>query len=342
MRRRGIHGLICLVSIALVSVAWLTGAAAQAASELREARVGDLILIAPASEEAELERLARVAATIMPRLERDLGHGVLAPFRIVLLPSAPRLDPELAQFDRMAPSWASGFLSGSSRIGGIRLGRLMRYPYDDTASVLAHEITHQVLYDAAGPLPRWLTEGIATWEGRRWGLRDFAVQSAALIGGRLPSLEEIDREFASSAAGARRAYAASFDFVSWSVRRYGPDFVPRLLELAADRPLGQAWSGAAGASLTSSETRWRRTTLFWHRWVPLLASSGTLWLGITGLALLAGFARRRRTQAIYGRWEAEEGSVLLAEDDVDGAAMTVDDDDQSPSRVVRFPGGRVN
>lgn len=282
---------------------------ARPAVGLIEHRVGDLTLVAPPGEQAELDRLSQLAAIILPRLAQDLGQGVAAPFRIYLLPRAGLLDPELERLNAAAPPWASGFLLGAHRIGGIRLGSLLRYPYDDTATVLAHEITHQVLYDAAGDLPRWLSEGIATWEGRRWGLRDFAVQSVSLVGGRLPSLVELERGFVESPGAARRAYAASFDFVSWSERRYGPDFVPRLLRAARSGSIEEAWRSASGEELAASESRWRRKTLFLHRWLPLLASSGSLWLAITGLALVAGVVRRRRTRALYARWDAEEAAL---------------------------------
>lgn len=300
-------------SLALTAALWLAPVEAQ---ELRQTRVGDLVLYAPAGYEAELDRMAAIAMVVMPRLQEDLGHGVDGPFTIYLIPPG-RLDPGLAGLASSAPSWASGFLSGASRVGALRLDSLVRYPHDDTASVLAHEIAHQVIYDAAGELPRWLSEGIATWEGRRWGLRDFAVQSASVLGGSLPTLAELEDDFASS-SNARRAYAASFDFVRWSTRRYGRDFVPRLLAAAGDRSVPEAWREASGGvELSVSEARWRRSTLFFHRWVPILASSGTLWAAISGLALVAGLVRRRRTREQYERWEAEEAAAARELEDVE-------------------------
>ena len=339
-------------------MAWLTTwcsaglCGAALASERRpQITVGDLILEAPAGWEAQLEQMADAAADLVPRLESDLGRGTVAPYRIVLLPPRRELDPELVRLDELAPHWASGYVLGAYRIGAIRLQQLHRYPVDDAVEVLAHEITHMILFDAAGPgLPRWFGEGVATWEGRRRGLRDLVVTTVALLLDDPPPLAELDRELDAGPARARRAYATSFAFLEWSVRRHGTDLVPRLLdELARARRaqapaadvdddagarLADAWREVTGESLAGAERRWRRHALWIHRWLPALAGSGTLWIAITVLFLVATAARRRRTRELYRRWAAEEARVQPIELDLgpdlglDRARSTPDSGDQ--------------
>lgn len=317
------RGSIRWPALALLAGALLDPGAAALGQERAQRRVGDLVLVAPPDLEPELERLAEAAAVILPRLEHDLGTRARAPFRIFLLGAPHTLAPDLRRLDAMAPPWASGFLLSEQRVGAIRLRQVPRYPYDGTAEVLAHEITHQLLADTGLDLPRWFGEGIASWEGRRRGLRDFAVATAAMLSGRLPPLSQLDRELVASPERARVAYAASLDFVGWSHRRYGADLVVRLLDQPDAASFADAWRSVTGDTLSASERSWRRRTLLIHRWVPLLASSGTLWVGLSLLAMAAAAVKRRRKLELYRRWEEEDRRRELAES---GGAIEDDDD----------------
>jgi uncharacterized protein YjeT (DUF2065 family) len=75
-------------------------------------------------------------------------------------------------------------------------------------------------------------------------------------------------------------------------------------------PLEDAWRQAAGEPLASSERRWRRASVWFHRWIPLLGGTSTLWIAIALLAVLAGLARRRRDRLVRARWDAEESAAI--------------------------------
>lgn len=279
----------------------------QRAPKRAQVSVGHLTLEAPTEYQAVLTSLAEEVRQIVPRLEDDLGTTTRGPYTLFLLPPGRQADDELRYLDRMAPPEAAGFVFAESRVGAIRLGKVETYPYDGLAMVLAHEITHMMVFDATGgDVPRWFNEGVATSEGRRRGLRDFVVESSTVMFGEVPRLDELDRHFFAPGNYARRAYALSFDFVSWSSREYGPDFVSRVLAETASHGFEQAWANIAGVALGDSESRWRRRTLFFHRWLPALTSSGFLWSLLTGLALVAGVRKRRRIREQYERWELED------------------------------------
>lgn len=268
--------------------------------------IGACTLEAPAGYAGLLDDLAERAGEILPRLQHSLGVRPKAPYRIVLIPGGRVADPRLAALDRAVPSWASGFLIPSRRVGVIRMARANHYPFSDLASVLAHEVTHMLLHDAVGgDLPRWFSEAVATGEERAWGLRDVLVYSSSLLVGSLPRLAEMDRAFEASASQARTAYAGSFDFLSWARRRHGPEIVRNVLRAAADRPFPQAWHAATGETLRASEEGWRRGSLLLYRWVPALTGTTALWIAITALALFAAARRRARSQAILARWKEE-------------------------------------
>ncbi len=293
------------------------------------AEVGACILEAPADLRVLLERLAAQAAEVLPRVETELGARAAAPYRIVVIPRdlpppgaaaegrPPGAPPvlELHDLDALAPAWAAGFLLPSRRIGAIRLAEADRYPHADLGSVLAHEATHMVLYDAAGDnLPRWFGEGVATGIERSWGMRDVLVFSSSLLTGRLPPLAELDAAFDASGDRARAAYAASFDFMLWSVKRYGKGVVREIVREAASRPFPEAWQAATGVTLERSEAEWRRGSLLLYRWIPALTGTTALWSGITLLALYAGAHRRARSRAILERWEAEDRPRVIPDD----------------------------
>jgi hypothetical protein len=164
-----------------------------------------------------------------------------------------------------------------------------------------------LLHDAVGHrLPRWFGEGVATWEGRRWGLQDLFVYSSGLLTNRLPPLEQLDGWFRQSPARTRVAYAASFDFVKWTVRRHGPEVLGTILRHAAARPFPDAWEAATGSTLAAAEASWRRGSLLRYRWIPALLGTTALWISIMLLAFLAGVRRRARSRRILARWDEEE------------------------------------
>ncbi len=117
--------------------------------------IGACTLEAPAGYADLLDDLAERAGVILPRLQHSLGVQPKAPYRIVLIPGGRVADSRVAALDRAVPSWASGFLISSRRVGGIRMARANHYPFSDLASVLTHEVTHMLLHDAVGgDLPR--------------------------------------------------------------------------------------------------------------------------------------------------------------------------------------------
>jgi hypothetical protein len=269
--------------------------------------IGACILEAPPELESHASALAATASRLLPRLQEDLGVVPRGPYRIFLIPAGTVEDPELRRLDAAAPAWAAGYLLPARRVGAIRLAQVRRYPHDDSASVLVHEATHMLLHDAAGGnLPRWFGEGVSTWEGRRWGLRDLWVYSSSLLTGRLPPLAELDGYFGQSRSRTRVAYAASFDFVSWTVRRHGRDSLRRILRQAGSQPFPRAWEAALGVSLASSEASWRRSSLLRYRWIPALTSATALWIGISALFLVAVARRRARSKEILARWDEED------------------------------------
>ena len=279
--------------------------------------VGPCAIEAPASLEPQARALAERARGILPRLTRRLGAEPAAPFRILLIPNGDIDDAEAAAIDARAPQWAAGYMIPSMRIGGIRVARAQRYPYGTIESVFAHEVAHLVLHDgAAGNLPRWFDEGAATQEGRRWGVQDMILHTSTLLTTSLPQMDDLNAAFQGGEGEARVAYAASFAFVSWAEKRYGPQFIREVVQESRVIPFRSAWERAADMSLVDSEREWRGDTLLRYRWVPIVAAASMLWALIGVLAFVGGIRKKAKQRATREAW-AERERLLEQQTDSD-------------------------
>lgn len=273
------------------------------------ARVGLCRFEAPAGEQRLVDGLAGDAAGILGEVSRELGAAPLAAYRVVLVPprarwtpADPPLDSTLNHIDAEVPPWAAGYTLPARRLIVIRVAEAARYPYGTVQSVLAHEVSHLALHDAVGDrAPRWLDEGLATWQGRHWSLVDAFALSASMMLRPLPPLARADALFLAGEADARTAYAQAFTFTAWSVHRYGEGFPARLVRALARHDVPEAWAIAAGEPLDAAEQSWRRSAAVRFRWIPWLGTSGMLWVIATVLASLAAAHRRRLAAAQRAR-----------------------------------------
>src|SRR5262245_40632966 len=283
---RGDSVILFMLAAMTIGVSSFTGpAGAQTQGWIRE-RVGLLTLEGPPVSAAAVRSLADRAQQVLPQLEKDLGARPDRAFRIVLVPASGLDDPTLARMDQQAPLWAAGYLIPELRIGAIRIEKSSQYPYGTLESVLAHECAHMLLHDAVGRrLPLWFEEGVATSQGRRWSAEDMWTYSRVLLTSDVPNLANLDSAFHASASEAEMAYAASFSFVSWSSRKYGPEMVAHLLREMRTRSFVAAWQVVTHDPLARAEKDWRLESLIRYRWFPVVTASSTLWIGVSLLAI---------------------------------------------------------
>lgn len=272
---------------------------------------GPCTIEAPAALARQAQALAEDARTIVPRLERQLGVRAQGPFRIVLLGPHAASDPLTARLEASAPRWAAGFMIPGQRLGAVRVAQANQYPYGTIEAVFAHEVTHLLIYDAAGDrVPRWFNEGVATRAGRQWSLEDALVYATSLLTASLPPMQEIDAQFQGPESSVRLAYAASSSFVAWAQRHYGERMVPEVLRASRTGPFEDAWRRVTGAPLEVAEAAWRRESLLRYRWLPgLLTASGLLWALLGLLTLIGGARKKALARAQRSRWALEEAAA---------------------------------
>jgi len=160
------------------------------------------------------------------------------------------------------PEWATGWTEPGEAIKlWLRDGR------DEVVQrIIAHELTHQVLF-AQGLEDPWLHEGIATYEsgrvtplGEHWTAGRYApvVQEAVrrhddLPLEALPSFEDLPDD------QVRLAYAQSWSVVSYAVERYGLEGLRRLVaQTIAHGDLAAGLRVGLGVDLADFQEGWRQ------------------------------------------------------------------------------------
>jgi hypothetical protein len=223
-----------------------------------------------------------VAVGAVPRISADLGVGAPQPIRAFLYANLSDLEGALPPTGR---EWVGGqaypelgtFVAAIAP-DGKSLSTMKR--------VIPHEITHLLLYQAAGgelgQVPYWLTEGLATLSQELPDPEAAIVLETALSQDSLVPLETLCGPFPLDAGEARLSYAQSASVVGFIRDHYGRQGLARLIAAYAD---GASCRGgverALGVSFEGLETQWRASLQPRNKWLVFLEKAGP-WLGLWG------------------------------------------------------------
>jgi hypothetical protein len=152
--------------------------------------------------------------------------------------------------------------------------------------VIPHEITHLLVYQAAGGalgrVPSWLNEGLATLSEELPDPQAAVVLETALSQGGLMPLETLCGPFPLETDEARLSYAQSASVVHFIRDHYGRQGLARLITAYAE---GASCRGgverALGVSLEGLETQWRTSLQPRNKWLVFLEKAGP-WIGLWG------------------------------------------------------------
>ncbi|MGA7615806.1 MAG: hypothetical protein WBX15_11575 [Thermoanaerobaculia bacterium] len=248
---------------------------------------------APPSLEGDARRASQISAARLELLTSIIGLEEPGPPIVVVLA------PETTPLAHSTPPWISGFAVPDQNVVVLFPARAHSYPDDGFEELLLHEITHVLVYRAAGgrDLPRWFQEGVATTTGRSWQLEDrtrFAIETLATGD---VSLATISSMFERPPPQITRAYAFAGAFVHDLFVTRGAESIRKILSgVREGEDFPVAFRQATSMTLADAEAdfwkRHRRT-----RWILMLTSSMVLWIVITLLALVAmTVARIRRAR----------------------------------------------
>lgn len=257
-------------------------------------RAGDIALhYWPGQDRFAQSLLERTVDAPLPGLPADiLQRG--DPVRVYVAPDESRFD---SLTGGRAPEWGAGVafpLDEVIVLPGYVSGRTGTHTLPQT---LRHELAHVALQRHLGNaiVPRWFTEGYATWaageftDEQGWKLR------LALLTGRAPRLDSLTLDWPLIAGDAETAYLLSASAVRYLASLGEAETFTRFLD---------AWSGNGDfeASLRAVyllaspqfERLWRRHVRDRYGWLYIAAQTLFVWAVLSLLVVALWLIRRRR------------------------------------------------
>jgi len=181
--------------------------------------------------------------------------------------------------------------------------------------VLAHEITHAVIFRALGnqisKLPLWLNEGLAKYQSEGLTHEDKEMVVNAAANGTLIPLNNLMQRFPSDRVAL--AYAQSVSAVDYLVREYGKSAPRRLLaELVRSGSTNKAMMKVTGKTINRFAADWYSATTAKY-WTVRLTRIGSAVVSVAMaiLAIAAFLVRRKQKIEAARRWEQEEFEKML-------------------------------
>ena len=267
---------------------------------------------------------AKLLDRVEPEFEAELGRvtGLLhtdPPARITVV-----LAPDARSFRELAggaPPWVSGMAYPERATIYLRPLTGLEVRHASLDAVIAHEITHVVLYHKLGGrhVPRWLDEGLAVFMADEPLYSRAETLARVGITGRNIPFRYLEDSFPGDADDAATAYAQSGDFIRFLYHQYGSDAFNHYLDLIAQgQDPDQALQAAFHSTLFPLETQWLKGVRWTYGLVPALSGGALLW-GLLGLLSAVAWFRKaarmkevRQDIADYDYRVKKRGARLLA------------------------------
>lgn len=182
------------------------------------------------------------------------------------------------------------------------------------AQVLRHEIAHvlfgQCTRKAVREIPLWFIEGIAIYFAEEWVPSRHETLLRHIFSRSILPLQELERRFPPTQAGADLAYAESQDTVRWLVEVKGREVLFSLIaELHAGSNFSTAFETVVGWDLATFDILWRESLMERYQWASLFSNSYVLWGGFGGLALIGYLVCWNRRRRHLNRLAQQENSI---------------------------------
>lgn len=187
----------------------------------------------------------------------------------------------------------------------------------DLAGTIAHEISHVILYKAAGnrALPRWFDEGFAQMESHESSFHGSVLLARQVFAGRVFALKDIDDVLTFRKDKAALAYEMSLSAVVFLRKLCGPEgFIPVIRALNRGGTMEEAIREGTGLGFRDFEIEWSDYIKRKYRWYLFLDYPAMFSLTILILFVLALFVRHQKNEERLRSWKEEEIENSLVEE----------------------------
>jgi hypothetical protein len=250
--------------------------------------------------------IALAEAASQPVSWPGLGRREPGPLRLIVLAPGGQLDSlSRGRF----PPWSAGLAYPSARTVVVRSRG------SNALTVLRHELAHLALHDAVhSRLPLWFDEGYASWAAGEFDRLQYLNVNLAVLRGRIPNFDVLDRALRGPPTTAETAYAlAATAVIELARRTRGGDLELLLDRLEEGEGFDAALRSTIGLTVDQFEVLWQRSIRRRYNLLTWIAAGG-LWTLLGGLVLVVHFLRRRRD--LPRRLALDEGWVIPEEAEV--------------------------
>ncbi|MGH7574236.1 MAG: peptidase MA family metallohydrolase [Longimicrobiales bacterium] len=246
--------------------------------------------------------------------------GVLAPLPGLpdtLLERPPPIHVHLAatpaEFDSLTggrtPEWGAGVAfpdAGTIVLPGYGSDR---GPTGELPRVLRHELAHVALHRYLGTaqVPRWFSEGYATWAAGQLDTDAAWLLRIAFITRRAPPIDSIALDWPVGEVDARIAYLLSASVLDYLHAQGGERALRIFLERWRDsRSFDDALRRTYGLTIGQLERYWGESVRRRYGWLLFFAQSAVLWAIAAAIVIALYAMRRRRNRIRLARLRAAE------------------------------------
>jgi|GEM_PF-825631 len=240
--------------------------------------------------------LADTAEDELRRISSDLGYSPEKnrPFKLYVFTTH-------TDFIRAGGLETSKFTVGTTSLGSDEIMVDASGTFDLPERILAHEITHAVVFRMLGflatEMPLWMHEGLAKYESRESSTYDEEMVATAAAEGSLIPLSHLHNAFPRSNTGL--AYAESAAAVKFLIARYGPEIPRRLLkELIRTHSMDAAMIATTGQTISEFEKEWFRAVSKRYRGLRMVRLGTTLVSVMMATLAVVAYLKRRKEQVL--------------------------------------------
>ncbi|OFX17843.1 MAG: hypothetical protein A2Z18_09890 [Armatimonadetes bacterium RBG_16_58_9] len=297
---------------AVIIMLAVTGAfARQPRDQLNEVMRTEYFVVHYDPSDPYLARIAAdTAARELVRIADDLGYVVESdrPFPLYAYPTH-------YAFTNSGGLKLHKYTVGTARTGDERISVDASGALASTQEVLAHEITHALMFRLlgrrSGALPLWLYEGIAKYQSEEPARNDDLLIADAARNGTLMPLSDLKSDFPEDRVAL--SYAESASAVRYMVEHHGKSSMRKLIEEAGKAGrFDKAMKAAIGLDPTEFENKWYESATRRYRGVRISGIiAGSVSAFMATLAIAAFLVRRRRKRQAALEWEQEEFEEAL-------------------------------